>query len=126
MGHEVPQEGYESAGVPRGGGWGVVKNVTFENVDVTSATRGLSISQNNGDNGTYAGTSKMEISDVRFKNFHGTLSNTANAFAISCSKVYPCYGLIFSDINQVSTTGVAVQGTCKWYKSGGITGLSGC
>ncbi|KAL4866695.1 pectin lyase fold/virulence factor [Aspergillus spectabilis] len=55
MGHLVPQDHYESGGIPRGGGWGSVRNITFRNVDVNTAERGLLITQDNGDNGSFAG-----------------------------------------------------------------------
>ncbi|KAL3472287.1 pectin lyase fold/virulence factor [Aspergillus californicus] len=71
MGHLVPQPNYESGGLPRGGGWGVVRNITFSNFDVTRTQRGMLITQSNGNNGSFKGTSKMEISDITFADYTG-------------------------------------------------------
>lgn len=66
IGYPVPQMDYESAGQPRGGGWGTVSNITFQNINVTGAQRGALITQDNGNNGSYSGTSKMLVSDIHF------------------------------------------------------------
>ncbi|KAK0612764.1 putative galacturan 1 [Lasiodiplodia hormozganensis] len=61
MGALVPQDSYESAGEPRGGGWGNVTNVVFSNFDIDGASVAPLIDQNSGDNGSYSGTSKMQL-----------------------------------------------------------------
>ncbi|KAG8168033.1 hypothetical protein KVR01_003722 [Diaporthe batatas] len=53
VGELVPQDSYESDYLPRGGGWGVVQNILFENFYIEGAAAGPSISQNSGNNGSY-------------------------------------------------------------------------
>ncbi|KAH6665818.1 putative extracellular exo-polygalacturonase [Halenospora varia] len=105
---------------------GKVHNPTFENVDATGAARGLLITQDNGNNGSYSGTSKMEISDIVFKNFLGTVTSSGNTASISCSSVYPCSGIYFTGMELVSSTGVGLTGSCKYTTAKGIHWLSGC
>jgi galacturan 1,4-alpha-galacturonidase len=129
MGEQVLQPGsYESCCEPRGGGWGYVRNLTFANIDVTNAQRGVYIGQDNGNGGnaSNSGTSKIEISDIHFTNFTGILDNTANTASISCSKVYPCYDVYFANMTLQGSGGSALKGSCKYAKSEGIHGLSGC
>ncbi|TVY57267.1 putative galacturan 1,4-alpha-galacturonidase C [Lachnellula cervina] len=71
MGALVPQSGYESAGLPRGGGWGVVRNILFQNFKIRGAGIGPNINQDSGNNGSFSGTSKMLVSGVRFVDFEG-------------------------------------------------------
>jgi len=52
---------------------GVIQNIRFENFFVAGAASGPSITQANGDNGSYAGTSKMEISNIAFVDWNGTI-----------------------------------------------------
>lgn len=47
---------YESDYQPRGGGWGGVRNMLFSNFIVQGAKSGGVITQNSGDNGSFAGT----------------------------------------------------------------------
>jgi hypothetical protein len=47
---------YESDWKPRGGGWGSVTNLLFSNFEVVGARAGGVVSQNSGDNGSFAGT----------------------------------------------------------------------
>lgn len=89
----TPQASYESAGLPRGGGWGSVRNILFSNFQVFGADGGPAISEDSGDNGTFPGTSLMEISNVAFVNFTGYLSGKEKknvTASVSCSSVHPC------------------------------------
>ncbi|KAI2819160.1 CAZyme family GH28 [Aspergillus niger] len=87
VGALVPQSSYESAGVPRGDGWGSIRNVLFSNFNVQGASAGPSISQDSGDNGSYAGTSKMSISNVAFVNFTGWVDTEKSVVStVSCSE----------------------------------------
>src|ERR1700761_9439095 len=74
VGALVPQASYESAGLPRGDGWGSVRNILFANSNVQGADAGPSITQDNGDNGTFPGTSRMDLSNIVFENFTGFLN----------------------------------------------------
>ena len=65
IGEQVPQNSYESAGLPRGGGWGAVRNVRFSNFEIQGAGRAAAISQDSGDNGSFSGTSNMQVSSFR-------------------------------------------------------------
>ncbi|KAK9413643.1 putative Glycoside hydrolase family 28 protein [Seiridium unicorne] len=125
IGYLVPQASYESAGQPRGGGWGTVRNLTFENVDVTGAASAISITQDNGNNGSYSGTSKMLIDDINFINFTGTLTGSST-INVSCSEMEPCYDICFEDLTYTGTTGANPTGSCNYTASGGIHGLTGC
>ncbi|KAI8625338.1 putative galacturan 1,4-alpha-galacturonidase C [Xylariaceae sp. FL1651] len=128
MGDLVYQDDYESEYQPRGGGWGVVNNITFENVDVTNATRAFIITQDNGDDaaGDYTGTSKMTISNVVLKGFNGTLASTSNTVSISCSKVHPCEGIYLSGMKQIDRDGDLATLSCKYTAENGVHGLGGC
>ncbi|KAI0407983.1 putative galacturan 1,4-alpha-galacturonidase C [Xylaria palmicola] len=126
MGALVYQDGYESEYQPRGGGWGAVRNITVENVDVTGSSRPFLITQDNGDDGSHKGTSKLAVSDIALRNVTGTLSSTSNAISISCSTVHPCDGIVLEDIDQVGSSGSAASLTCKYVAPGGVTGLGGC
>jgi len=84
----INQSSYESEYMPRGGGWGSVRNVLFSNFNVQGADNGPTITEDSGDNGTAPGSSLMEISNVAFVNFTGYLSGKekANRTAeISCA-----------------------------------------
>ena len=111
IGVPAPQDSYESAGKPRGGGWGSVRSksiaipnsccnstlsfesdIIFSNFQVFGADAGPSVSEDSGDNddGDYSGTSLMEVSNVAFVNFTGYLSGEEDidhTATISCSKV---------------------------------------
>ncbi|TAQ84059.1 hypothetical protein B7494_g7614 [Chlorociboria aeruginascens] len=132
VGALVPQTSYESGGLPRGGGWGVVKNITFQNFWLEAAAIGPQINQNSGDNGSYAGTSLMQVSDIVFLNFTGHVATTGNrTAAISCSEYYLCFDILLEDISlAVTTNGTAEEaiGTCTWVEPGGVVGMvgSGC
>ncbi|KJK63976.1 Glycosyl hydrolases family 28 [Aspergillus parasiticus SU-1] len=133
VGELVPQDPskngwYESGGKPRGGGWGNVTNIRFENFHVEGASAGASINQNSGDNGSYAGTSKMLVSDVTFVNFTGYISNSKSG-SVSCSKRYPCYNIAFEDFSLAqgsNGTATNATGSCSYIKPGGVIGLNGC
>lgn len=133
MGGLVPQSSYESGGLPRGGGWGVVRDITFSNFVVEGASAGPGINQNNGDNGSFTGTSKMEVSNVAFVNFTGYLAGATTVASVTCSKVWPCYNIALRNVTlyplanatspdtTVKCSDTAVSGVSV----GGLTG-SGC
>lgn len=126
MGHLVYQgdDDYESGGLPRGGGWGSVKNLLFENFILEDVSRGPFITQDNGDtdNNTYSGTSKMEISDIVFRNFTGHLKDSEGKVGeISCSEVHPCFDIHFEEMDFE-----AAEGTCRYADAEKIYGLPGC
>lgn len=127
MGHLVPQSSYESAGQPRGGGWGNVTNVTFSNFRVQGADGVPSINQDNGNNGSYSGTSKMQVNDIRFVNFTGYLNGKTSKGSVSCSTVHPCYDIYFENIDLKSATNGTenMNGACKYIAQGGVHGLAG-
>lgn len=62
IGGQAPQSSYESAGLPNGGGWGNVRNILFSNFDIQGADLAAAITQDSGDNGSFAGTSNMLVS----------------------------------------------------------------
>ncbi|KAI0452400.1 putative galacturan 1,4-alpha-galacturonidase C [Xylaria acuta] len=122
----VYQNSYESEYQARGGGWGFVRNITVENLDVTGASRAFLITEENGDDGKHKGSSKLAISEITLRNVTGTLSAEGNTISVSCSEVYPCDGIILEDIDQVDSSGDAAALACTYVADGGITGLGGC
>ncbi|BCS17534.1 uncharacterized protein APUU_10362S [Aspergillus puulaauensis] len=124
VGELVPTDDYESGYVPRGGGWGVVRNVTFLNIDVGDAQRAVVVTQDNGDDETSRGTSKMEISGIRFENYTGMLGSS-NQVTVSCSEVHPCFDIDFENFDVLTEDG-EITGSCKWTVEEGVTGLDGC
>ncbi|KAF2645956.1 putative galacturan 1,4-alpha-galacturonidase C [Massarina eburnea CBS 473.64] len=130
MGFPVPQSFYESGGQPRGGGWGNVTNITLSNFRVQGADGSPSITQDNGNNGSYSGTSKMLVSDVKFVNFTGYLNGKSAKGSVSCSNANPCFNISFENIHLKNTANGTenANGTCKYIAPGGVHGLvgSGC
>ncbi|KAG9646855.1 pectin lyase-like protein, partial [Aureobasidium melanogenum] len=135
VGALVPQDPsangyYENAGQPRGGGWGSVRNAQFSNFQVKGADAGPTINQNSGDNGTYAGTSLMDVSNIAFANFTGWLSGKESknqTASVSCSKVHPCYNIAFENVTLTTAENSTSTGTgsCSYISAGGVHGLSG-
>ncbi|KAL4924599.1 pectin lyase fold/virulence factor [Aspergillus undulatus] len=113
MGHLVPQD----RGVPRGGGWGVVRNITFSNFDVSESSRAVVITHDNGNNGSFEGTSKMEISEILFENFTGVLGSN-NDVTVDCSEVNPCFDVVFEGLEVRGEDGEGIGGACKWVADG--------
>jgi len=133
IGEPAPQGGdsYESAGQPRGGGWGVVDGCRFEDFYLDGAAIGPNVNQDSGNNGSYAGTSNMRIANVAFVNFTGTLNATAGSgrtAQISCSARHPCENITMDAIRLRPRPGEPVagaQGTCKYIKNGTVHGMTG-
>ncbi|KAE8337603.1 pectin lyase fold/virulence factor [Aspergillus arachidicola] len=99
IGVPTPQDSYESAGLPRGGGWGNVSNIIFSKFEVQGANTGPMIYQNEGNNGSYAGTSLMTVSDITFANFTAYVTNENEVTSnISCSENHPCYDIDFDNV----------------------------
>jgi len=130
IGAQVPQSGYESAGLPRGGGWGVVRNILFENFHIEGAAIGPNINQDSGNNGSFGGSSKMEISNVAFVNFEGYMEGAKGnrTAVVSCSKVNPCFNISLEGMKLASSRNVSevgAQGTCTYVAEGSVRGLNG-
>jgi hypothetical protein len=100
---------------------GVVQNLRFENFWVQGAASGPYITQDNGDNGFYTGTSKMKISNIAFVNFTGYTLPTKNATATtSCSAVHPCFNIAFQNVDLAASADGAeteAYGTCEYVHS---------
>ena len=128
VGALVPQKSYESAGLPRGGGWGSVSEIVFSNFDIQGANSGPAISQDSGNNGSVSGTSLMSISNVAFVNFTGNIETSKSwTSSVSCSKVHPCFNIDFDHVVLYPTNSTtAGTGSCKYTAAGGVSGLSGC
>ncbi|KAF2083352.1 glycoside hydrolase family 28 protein [Saccharata proteae CBS 121410] len=127
VGALVPQSSYESAGLPRGGGWGSVRNILFANFDVYGADAGPAITQDSGDNGSYPGTSLMDVENVSFVNFTGYLNGKTTTASVSCSDVHPCYNIEFKNVDLKTASNSTSYGTgkCSYIESGGVHGLNG-
>ncbi len=109
-----------------------MQNIRFENFHVVGAAIGPDINQDSGDNGSYPGTSKMEISNIAFVNFTGYLAGAKGnrTAAVSCSNVHPCYNIALRDVDLAPSINASTQteavGTCAYVATGGVSGLSGC
>lgn len=133
IGASLPQSGYENAGLPGGGGTGVVRNITFSNFDIEGADSGPTITQDSGNSdGSTSGTSEMEVSEILFENFRGYLSDTAKkkgvVASVGCSKVKPCHDIVFKGIKlRLGKNGTDgdVDSKCGNIAKGGVKGLSG-
>lgn len=107
----------------------MVQNVLFENFHVIGPSIAAAISQSSGNNGSYAGTSLMQISNIAFVNFTGYSNSAKTSASVSCSNVYPCYNIAFEDWEVAGTingTARNATGTCTYNVKGGISGLTGC
>lgn len=129
IGVQTPQSSYESAGLPRGGGWGAVRNLLFSNFDIMGANAGPGITQDNGkpSNGSFAGTSLMEISNIAFVNFTGYLDSASKVASVGCSKVHPCYNIAFENmtLTQAENSTATGTATCSNISPGGVHGVTG-
>jgi galacturan 1,4-alpha-galacturonidase len=109
---------------------GVVQNIRFENFFIQGAGIAAAITEDSGDNGTFPGTSLMEISNIAFVNFTGyTQGGKGNRTAeVTCSKVHPCFNIAFQNISIADAANGAettAQGSCSFIANGGVTGLTG-
>jgi len=89
-------------------------------------------------NGSFAGTSKMLISNIAFINFTGyTAPSPSNNVSvvndISCSKINKCFNIVYDNFQVVDPLAVVGKGkagkkagitTCQYQRSGGIQGVS--
>jgi len=129
IGIPTPQPSYESAGLPRGGGWGSVRNILLAHFDIRGADSGASITQENGRivNSTQPGSSLMEVSNVQFVNFTGWLEGGEGTGSVSCATAHPCFNIDYQNVslslNQSSAP--LSTGRCTLSQEGGVTGLSG-
>ncbi|KAK5023905.1 hypothetical protein LTS07_009031 [Exophiala sideris] len=128
IGGQAPQSSYESAGLPNGGGWGNVRNILFSNFDVGGANLAAAITQDSGDNGSFAGTSKMLVSNIAFVNFTGwtntSTAKTSRTIDISCSNRNPCYNIDFNNFTITTAINSSTVGTttCQYVATGGVHG----
>lgn len=142
IGVPTNQSSYESAGVPRGGGWGVVENITFDGFRVLGANIGPDITQTSGDTtpATHAGTSKMLVQNIIFSNWIGWVRPNGPGYvqggvepnttaSISCSTVYPCRSIIMQNVKlSYGENGTVIPepvGTCRYVADGGVLGMEG-
>lgn len=107
----------------------MVRNITFSDFDVQGADGAPAITQDNGNNGNFSATSKMEISHITFADFRGYLSGKKKDLvgSVSCSKVKPCHDIVFRNVKlrtKRDSTSFG-SGHCSNVKPGGIEGLSG-
>ena len=128
IGELAPQEGYESAGLPRGGGWGTVSNILFSNFMLDEPNLATAITQGNGDNGSFAGTSNMLVNNVAFVNFTGLTNTSATTnprgSEVSCSTRHPCYNIDYQNFNVSSGTNTTALTTeCEYTEPGGVHGV---
>lgn len=128
VGIPTAQSSYESAGQPNGGGWGVVRNITFADFWLQGADSGPAINQDSGNNGTATkGTSKMLVSDITYRNFTGYVTKGKNTATVSCSRVNLCEGIVFEGIELLQGVGGAPNAgaeSCSLIAPGGVTGLN--
>ena len=91
------------------------------------AAIGPMITQDNGDNGSYEGTSKMEISNIAFVNFTGyTLATKNQTASITCSAVHPCFNIALQNVSLAAAengTEMEAHGTCEYVAPNGVSGM---
>ncbi|XP_010480327.1 PREDICTED: exopolygalacturonase clone GBGE184, partial [Camelina sativa] len=92
-----------------------VVDVKFENIIMQSVKNPIIIDQNYGSRG---GDSRVEITDVLFKNVRGT-TITHDIVQIMCSKSVPCKGVNVVDVNLAY---VGKPGGEKKSSAGGLVG----
>ncbi|KAF3938534.1 Exopolygalacturonase [Dactylella cylindrospora] len=125
VGYLANQTSYESGGQPRGGGWGVVRNVLFSNFYVEGADKGPALSQESGRDGRGSGTSKMLVSNVVWANFTGYTVGGGKAASLGCSAVNKCYNIVFDNVHLLNNaTGEPAGESCVNVAPGGVRGLS--
>ena len=128
---------YESNDLPRGGGWGSVRNILFSNFTVENASQGPYITQDYGDDGKHSGSSLIDVSNVAFVGFSGSLAASATiAATVNCTKTSPCYNVDFKDLklkgpnlSASSSSGNNKKypaGKCTFVETSGVHGLQGC
>ena len=123
IGELAPQTSYESAGLPRGGGWGSVSNILFSNFILNGPELATAITEDSGDNGSFSGTSNMLVSNVAFVNFTGYTNRSATGNEVSCSTRHPCYNIDFQNFDVTTlANGTAVETTCEYTEAGGVHG----
>lgn len=107
-----------------------MRNVLFEDFVVEGADAGPAVSEDSGDDdGKYAGTSLMEVSNVAFVGFTGWLSGKSGDVTseVSCSEVVPCYNIDLKNValrTVRNETGFGVA-KCEYIEPGGVHGVSG-
>ncbi|RYP62886.1 hypothetical protein DL771_009535 [Monosporascus sp. 5C6A] len=119
MGELLPQDSYQSGGLPRGGGWGLVRNITFRNFRLHGPNHGSMITQNVGNNGRgFEGTSKVEVRDALFENWTGFLAGETRMATFGCSFVHPCSGIEGRNVSLLNwSQGIPVDnGMCYVYQ----------
>lgn len=109
------------------------RNILFSNFRLQGPDTAGSISQNSGDNGSFTGSSLMEISNVAFINFTGYTNYRSarpnQVSSISCSSVHPCYNIEYSDFTVSAgqnATAATAQTPCTYTAVNGVRGVSGC
>ncbi len=69
----------------------------------------------------------MEISNVVFSNFSGSLATTKNQTAsISCSAVHPCFNIALQNVTlapSANGTETEAYGPCKYTAPNGVSGV---
>ncbi|XP_017256671.1 probable polygalacturonase At1g80170 [Daucus carota subsp. sativus] len=95
-------------------GKGVVQNVIYEDIKLEACEAPIVIDQNycavRGACKEKAG-SGVQISDVVFKNFHGTAA-LAETIQMGCSKSFPCKGITLDAIDLSPAKGVPCKAIC--------------
>ncbi|TDZ49667.1 putative galacturan 1,4-alpha-galacturonidase C [Colletotrichum trifolii] len=108
MGVLVPQDHYESAFQPRGGGWGRARKGLFSNVKYENVNNAPSINQNKGNKSSYAGTSKMGYLTLRLStSLELCLAQTTAAIRVPmCSCISPSSRFRWDWMNRMIAMGV--------------------
>lgn len=129
VGALVPQDSYESEYLPRGDGWGTVRNILFSNFNLQGPGLATAITQDSGDNGSYPGTSLMEVSNIAFINFTGytvpSSKSPREVNDISCSNVHPCFNIEYENFTVSPGTNQTVaqaETICSYIQPNGVYG----
>ncbi|XP_020571321.1 polygalacturonase-like [Phalaenopsis equestris] len=106
------------------GGSGYAKNIIFKNIIMKNVRNPIIIDQNYCDSTKPCAQQKsaVQVSNVQYSNIKGT-SESNLAINFSCSKSFPCSGIILQDINLVMSSGKSANSfyeNAKWIKEGTV------
>ncbi|KAJ7607523.1 pectin lyase-like protein [Roridomyces roridus] len=99
---------------------GTVKNITYNNFQMSAAAYPLYISAFWAGNGVDTG--KLSISDVTFNTITGTGTPTRPAVLLDCNKATPCENIKFNGVSLTDTKANSFTNAC----GSGVTGIPAC
>ncbi|KAL6532896.1 Polygalacturonase 1 [Orobanche gracilis] len=95
------------------GGSGSASNIKFQNIQMQEVKNPIIIDQNycDQDEPCKEQSSAVQVKNVVYKNINGTSVSKA-AIDFSCSKSYPCRGVVLQNVNLVGADGEKSEAVC--------------